>query len=313
MVRMLRQTTLFLLLFLTTAGLADAQSDPRMSVHVDFEAGRSLSLNEAIRKALPVLWDRIIVRDARAAVPSGAAGTPLLQRAVPVDNGMLVEFDPRRTFEYLKQNNIEYIAQQPKFQLLIRLWNQNGAEMAQTAHLLQQEAAALAQRQGVALEDDAPALVLNWRWLDATTVNLLTRGNTALPESSETREFNRGDPLDQLRGWMADIIIAARDADGRFRAQAGSDEAASAGKVRTAAGIEAILTVDVPATLAEQVILEDALARHPRVAAVVPKFLSHDSRQYLLRLKGDDDKWVPAWFKRRGMEVFSTPQGWQVR
>jgi len=283
-----------------------------MSVRVDFEEGEQLSLQEAVQQALPILWDRIVMRSARQSVPADVRGTSLLMRAIPDASGVQVEFHPDRTFEYLKQNNIEYIEQQPKLRLMIRLWNQNGVEMVQSAQLLRQEAEDAAQQWGIGLEEDAPALVLNWRWLDATTVSLMARGNTALPEAGETRDFRVGDPLEQLRSWMVETLVAARDADAAAR-QTVAAEATPAGKVRTADGIKAILIVERPATLAEQVILEEALEKHPAVKAVVPKFLSHDSRQYLLYLKGSNDEWVAAWFRKRGMQVAPTPQGWLVR
>lgn len=314
MLNTLYKAAVFAIFIAGMAAAANAQTDPRMMVRVDFEEGKQLSLKNAIQKALPTLWDRVVVRSARSSVPADAKATSLLMRAIPDADGVSVEFHPSRTFEYLKQNSIEYIEQQPRMQLIIHLWNQNGVEMMQSSQLLQQEAESIAQQWGIGLEEGAPVLVLNWRWLDATTVNLMTRGNAYLPESSETRDFRQGDPLEQLRIWMADRLVAARDAEVTARAsQLAGSETAMAGKVRTANGIEAILMVERPATLAEQVILEEALEKHPAVAAVVPKYLSHDSRQYMLYLKGSDDAWVPAWFKKRGMLVSPTPQGWLVR
>lgn len=292
------------------AGAAIAQGDARMSVRIDFEEGEQLSLQQSVSKALPTLWDRIVMRVSRDAVPNVNA-TSLLLKAVPDASGVLVEFNPQRTFDFLKQNRIEYIEQQPRLNLVIQMWNQNGIEMIQSEQLLLQEAHAIADQRGLILDESGASLILNWRWLDGSTVSYMQRGNSALPESGEIRSFGSGDPLEQLRVWISDTLLAARDAEASAKMVAGGES--QPGKIRTAEGIETVLIIERAASLPEQVILEEALEKHPAVAALIPKFISFDTRQYRLLLKGQSDEWVPSWFRRRGMQVSPTPQGWLVQ
>lgn len=74
-----------------------------------------------------------------------------------------------------------------------------------------------------------------------------------------------------------------------------------------------ILSIERQASLPEQVMFEDDLRRNPHVAGLSLKQVNKQGRQYRLALKSPDDQWLSAWFKRRGMTLTASADGWLVR
>jgi len=288
-----------------------AQADSRMVVEVQAdEEGRVPSVQEAIKQALPLLWDRIVDSKARGSLSDSMKATQFLERVLPRSDGVQVSFNEARVWQYLDQQEIPYLKEAPRINLMIQMSNQNGADMPQTVELLRANALSVAQARGILLSESSPALIVVWQWIDNSQVNLVVRGTSALAEFSETRKIETGDPLSQLQVWMADILLTARDA---HITGASQSVAIAPEKVVRDGGIEIILTIEQQAALPAQIALEDALRQHEKVASIIPISLSASSRQYRLHLKGEEDAWVPAWFQRRGMQVSPTPQGWLVR
>jgi len=287
-----------------------AESDRRMIVEVSVdEEGNVPSVHEAIQLALPLLWDRIVDSKSRASLSDSMKATPFLERVVPRSDGVQVTFSEARVWQYLNQHEIPHLKQAPHLNLMIQMINQNGSDMPQSAELLQAYAESSVEARGIMLSEPASALIVIWQWIDASQVNLTVRGNSALAEYSETRDIETGDPLIQLQDWIDEILLAARDAHISNSAKIG--EMLPLKETRDG-GIEAVLTIEQPATLSAQVALEDALRQHEKVIALTPTYLSAPSRQYRLQLKGEEDTWVVEWFQRRGMQVLPTPHGWLV-
>ena len=287
-----------------------AQADSRMIVEVQVdEEGRVPSVQEAIQQALPLLWDRIVDSKARGSLSDSMKATPFLQRVLPRSDGVQVSFNEARVWQYLDQQEIPYLKEAPRINLMIQMSNQSGSSMPQTEERLRANAESIAEARGVLLSESGPALIVVWQWLDNTQVNLVVRGNTALAEFSETRKIETGDPLLQLQIWMGEILLAARDTYivGPLQTDMTPPQEKRYG------GLEIMLTVEQSAALPAQVALEDALRQHEKVEAIIPVYLSASSRHYRLRLKGEGDVWVQQWFQRRGMQALPTPQGWLVR
>ncbi|MFC1626113.1 hypothetical protein ACFL19_00265 [Pseudomonadota bacterium] len=300
---------LFSLFFLMPYAYAEADSRMVVEIQAD-EEGRVPSVQEAIKQALPLLWDRLVDSKARKSLSDGMKATQFLQRVLPTGNGVQVSFNEARVWQYLDQQEIPYLKEAPRINLMIQMSNQNGADMPQTVELLRANAESVAKARGVLLSESGRALIVAWRWIDNSQVNLMVRGTTALAEFSEARKIETGDPLSQLQRWMEEVLLAARDAN-----ISNPDETAAMPslKKKRDGGIEVLLTIEQPATLPAQVALEDALRQHEKVESIIPSYLSAASRQYRLQLKGEEDAWVQEWFQRRGMQVLPTPQGWLVR
>lgn len=62
-----------------------------------------------------------------------------------------------------------------------------------------------------------------------------------------------------------------------------------------------ILTIESDHSLATQVMLEQALKRHPTVSGLVPTLLKKSRRQYRLELRDGNDDWVEDWFTAYGL------------
>ncbi|MDQ7010985.1 MAG: hypothetical protein Q9M29_04115 [Mariprofundaceae bacterium] len=306
-------------------GARMAGSDMRLQVEVlpDEENGSAQALRTDVKKAvdlaLPALWDRLVPVHARHDMPEDGQGLGLLLRASPTADGMNITFNRSRVWQYLKKRNVPFIDAPPAFNVIVHMYNLAGIAMPQSAALLAGYAREEAARWGYQVREDAPALVLNWRWLDQQQVSLSVRGNSRLPEFAETRMLEAGDPLPQMQAWLLEVMLRARDAYASDAMTAGSAAVATAGGAAAGAlpgvpvpmsGLERMLTIHRHATLPEQVLFEDALRRHPRVAALVPYLLSNDVQQYRLVLKSADDHWLMEWFARNGMQLSPRPDGW---
>jgi len=78
-------------------------------------------------------------------------------------------------------------------------------------------------------------------------------------------------------------------------------------------GKSGLLTIQLQASLPEQVLFEDDLGHDPRVVSLSLRQVNRQSRQYRLGLKGSDDQWLFEWIKLRGMTLTESVEGWLVR
>jgi len=74
-----------------------------------------------------------------------------------------------------------------------------------------------------------------------------------------------------------------------------------------------LLRIQRQASLPEQVLFEEELARDPRVLSLSLSQVNKDRQQYRLQLKSPDDQWMMAWFSRRGMTLTQSVEGWLAR
>jgi len=92
------------------------------------------------------------------------------------------------------------------------------------------------------------------------------------------------------------------------------DTLATSGSVAPASnGAYLILTIERRASLPEQVLFEEDLKHEPRIVDLSLRQVNRDGQQYRLRLKGADDQWLVQWFKRRGLTLSPTIEGWVAR
>lgn len=308
--RPLKQLFLLVVSLLILSTYSYAVSDPRMVVEVVAdEEGKVPAVEDAIKQALPVLWDRVVVDSARYSLSDRIKATPFLLRVVPHSDGVQVTFNQQRVWQYLDQHYIAYLKEAPRLSFQIQMINQNDIRMPKTAEALQTFAEDAALARGIVLDEKAPVLMASWRWLNTSQVYLSVRGNSLLAEFSETRTIDANDPLVQLQAWVKELLKKVRDAQ---IAEAGV-VIEKPGKLKWDNGIELILIIEQPASLSEQVILEDALRQNSKVKALIPTYLSAASRKYRMVLNGEDDVWIRAWFQRRGMQITPTPHGWLVQ
>jgi len=290
--------------------VTQAQEDSRFNISITFEDSKTPSVNELVKQALPILWDRIITQQTRSSLPDNIHAMTLLRRVRPQQGGSMIQFNPARVWSYLEKEGIPHIHRIPSFNLRIELINAFGSSMQGSEN----EVLAYAQQQsdilGIQLQPNAPLLVIRIQWLDDIQVQLSTRGQSRLGELSETRNLDMGDPFVQLKSWVLQTLIRARDAY-VWQPKVIIDPDSN---IQTSMSIPSLyLLIEQKANLSEQIALEAALRADPRVRGIVPSYLNYRSRQYILQLKQNDDSWITDWFAQRGMVAIPNAQGWLIQ
>lgn len=320
MMRLLQVFLLSLLLVWTGAAFA-VETDNRMMVELhasDVPADQAPNLQTDIpgmaKLALAMLWDRLVPQAQRAGMKDTDA-MALLQRAVPTgDGGLMLVFSHARVTQYLQSQGITYPAEAPHFNLTVHLTNPAGMPMPQSEALLMDYAKQNAERWGYVIDVHGDPLDLSWRWQDPQQVSLSITGNPRLANAQEIRSLAAGDPMPQIQAWMNDVMLKARDAYAATPAvpatAAAQPVAAPAADAAGSAPQTLELIVSGSATLAEQVLFEQALAGDPHVASLQLSRVGADSRQYLLHLRQGGEGWLPAWFASHGMQATPTVEGW---
>ena len=80
-----------------------------------------------------------------------------------------------------------------------------------------------------------------------------------------------------------------------------------------AAPVITLLSIERHASLPEQVLLEEDLAKDPHVQSLILQQVNSFGQQYRLRLKQPGDSWLTTWFTNRGMTLTQTVDGWLAR
>jgi len=318
---MIKRLLPFLLLLLLPH-LALAANDARMQVEIlaDDDKGQTVEyLHGNIRKAadlaLPQLWQRIVLQSELHKIPKKVKAVLFLQRATPVENGVSVTFNQRRVISFLKKNEIAHIPEQPNWMLSVQLSNASGRSMPESAAMLQEYATQHGQLLGYGLDGGHESLVLHWRWLDSRQITLSVRGTSKLGEISETRSVSTGDPFKQLEPWLSEIMLKARDAyaSNAQPVEVITTDVTATETVSSAKKEFLTLTIERQASLPEQVLFEEELRRDPRILDLSLRQVNQDGQQYRLHLNGSDDHWLTLWFKRRGLTLTPTIEGWVAR
>jgi len=299
---------LLCLCLLLNLGVAQAQEDPRFNISINFEDGKTPSLREQVKQALPILWDRIITQQARQAMPRNIKAMALLRRVHPEQGGSIIQFSPERVWARLEQENIPHIRTLPSFNLRIELINAFGSSMQGSENEILAYAHEQSDALGVQLKANAPLLAIRIQWLDDVQVQLSARGQSRLSEFSETRNLDMGEPFVQLKGWVIQTMIRARDA---YVWQ--SAMVTNTNNVNDLVAPSLHLLIEQEGSLPEQIALETALKSDPRVQSILPSYLNYRSREYIIQLKQNDDSWIADWFAQRGMVATPNAQGWLIQ
>jgi len=293
---------------LLNLGFAQAQEDPRFNISINFEDGKAASLREQVKQALPILWDRIITQQARQAMPRNIKAMALLRRVRPEQGGSIIQFSPERVWARLEQEHIPHIRTLPSFNLRIELTNAFGSSMQGSENEILAYAHEQSDALGVQLKANAPLLVIRIQWLDDIQVQLSVRGQSRLSEFSETRNLDMGEPFVQLKGWVIQTMIRARDAYA-WHETAATDTTNPDNDLT----LSLHLLIEQEASLPEQIALETALKADPRIQSMLPSYLNYRSREYIIQLKQNDDSWIADWFAQRGMVATPNAQGWLIQ
>jgi len=302
-------TGLLLLLVVCLPPSASATEDLRMKVEIAKQgtAGARPSLVAAMRQAVPTLWDRLIPRQWRAKAGNLTGTLSMVSRIVPARSTILVEFNRQAVFDYLGRSHIAYLAAVPGFHLAIRMQNSVGMPMHQTERLLKQYAQEVAAHWGIGLSETAPELIIGWKWIDASRVQVTIGGDTRLHVYGQIRDIAGEDPLEYMQGWLEELLLQARDGYAFIPGE-------RQGKVgRQTESLAIWLFLDRSLSLGEQVVLEDAIRGDSRVMRLIPHTYSDQRLRYRLVVRGLDASWVTAWFRQRDFQVTPVTGGWNLK
>jgi len=301
-----------------------AQADSRFIILLD-KSTAAKTLDGKIQQALPALWDRILPLNTRVSPPLVSNPQTLLRGIQTGKKSITLELNDSAVWALLAQQGIPMLRRILHVRLNIALLNVEEKPMLHSERLLAQEAATLARRWGIVLDDSASEVNMTFSWLDDTDVSLLMTGSALLADINENKTI-RGDSFVFLQTWLRDVLLQLRDtlaADDiitlppvRAKASmsdpyADQDDAEATTPVPAFDGI--LLVIRKAMTLSQQLLFEQAMEKEQRVRALLPLSFSSDEQRYALQLRGDDALWLKAWFSKLGMHASKQQQGWLIR
>ncbi|MDQ6987384.1 MAG: hypothetical protein Q9M25_06240 [Mariprofundaceae bacterium] len=295
--------------FSVSCGAAEADARFKVSLSDTALQQGGPDVRTLLNNALPVLWDRLVPTVQRSMADAIAADSRMVARIVPGNEQTLVEFNGDRVFAALRKAHIAAIVSEPRFHVLLSVRNDIDQEMQQTRMLLEEQLAELRLPYGIVFSDSGAGLVLQWRWLDISHVELSVRGQSRLGEFSEVREITGADPLPALQQWLQQVLLKARDA---YASDVDLQDNGMLAQTIDGFSIELIVARD--SRLLEQVALEESLSHDVRVRSVLPIGLSRSERRYRVQIEAGDTRWLGEWFSRRGYALSRQADGtWLAR
>ncbi|MDX8397469.1 MAG: hypothetical protein R8K49_04020 [Mariprofundaceae bacterium] len=309
---LLKRFFLLILLCISYSSTLQAQQeDQRFHIQLHFETLPTPELQLQVQQALPLLWNKIIPKNARDNMPRNLKAMSLLQRVQPQGHDTNIQFNATRIWTILQQRQIPHIKQQPSFQLHFTLNNAFGQKMQQSELELLTYMQQQSELIGIQLTQTAPRLNIRMQWLNDRDVQLSVRGQSRLSEFSETHNLGLGDdPLPQLQQWLLSTLTKARDS---YIWKPELDQPVL-DLNNNPTNQTFNITIEQAASLSEQIALESALENDPRVSSLIPAHLNRLSRSYHIVFKDPSNyNWISDWFAKRGMFSTRNAQGWIVQ
>lgn len=306
-----------------------AHADPRFVILLDKNTALP-TLDGKIQQALPQLWERILPINTQVNPPLVSQPRSLL-RGIQMGRKLItVELNDDAVWALLTQQGIPMLRKTPHIRLHITLLNIEDKPMLHSQRLLAEEAATLARRWGIVLDDSASEMNMAFTWLDEKQVALHITGSALLSEVHENKTI-QGDSFSFLQKWLRNDLLQLRDtlaavevvtptipfikvksnASRDNYADEASDEAHGFSNETSMDGT--LLVIRKAMTLSQQLLFEQAMAKEQRVKALLPLSFSSDQQRYLLQLKTGTDLWLKAWFSEHGMHAIKQEQGWLIR
>ncbi len=285
--------------FSTSAWAEDA--DARFHIRVyPTEYNPRLSVNDAMRLALPTLWKRVVPTQGLDKASRLKGRTSLVLQFKADKRWVDLVFNPVQVQRYLAGFGIAMVTQQPKWDLSIQVqgFDQDDASLARE---LMDFSYTMADKLGFLLTPKGRKLQLSFQpSADAygqSTISVDVQGAFSADILAETQQIPQAYLSYQLQAWLEDILLQIRDAY-----SLGTLHFKDTSK-------EMMITVEADLALTSEVALEEALVRQAHVVSVTPVLLQKMRRQYRIVMKDDDDSWVASWFSAYGMQATRQPDG----
>jgi hypothetical protein len=277
-----------------------ADVDARFHVQVKQQTEGRLTVKDAMRLGLPVLWKRVVPTQSMDKTYRLKGRTSLVLQYKATSQGVSLVFNPVQVQSYLAGFGITMIPQLPKWKLNIAVVGFSDND-SNTARELMNYSYTMADEFGFALTPRGKSLNLIFAPVVDEYGEVLIHANVGGDFSSDLlQETDRpavGYLSYQLQDWTDEILKEIRDAY------------ALGTLIFEDTSAVVMITVEGDDSLAAQVMLEQALRDEPEVEALVPVLLQRLRRQYRLTLKNEDDTWLESWFARYGLTAARQPEG----
>ncbi len=290
---MVLKSCLFGLLFLFPLIIHAEVVDARFQIHLQQEENMaSLDVKDAMTLALPILWKRVVptVDLEKASALEGRRS--LVLQFKPVKHGVYLVFNPVQVKAYLRAYGIAMIPVRPNWNLSIFVLGFPGADK-NTALDLMNYSYGIADDLGFELGPRGKKLQLIFApaidEYGQALVHVDVQGAFPANILSTTNQVVDGYLSYQLQAWLDSILREVRDAYSLGTLQFKEESS------------EILITIESEASLASQVMLEQALQHQPKVVSLVPVLLQKARRQYRLTLRDGDDTWIASWFAAYGL------------
>ena len=276
-----------------------AAADERFLVSLQDEGASELTIRQATKLALPVLWARVVPFDALEKSKSWAVATSLVLRFKPTSFGANVEFNPNQVEKFLRKRGIKMIQEQPFWNLDIHV-----AGFAEQGDMLAKDllntAYEMSDTYGFSLGANGRKLMLTFSPVTDVygelQLHVDVQGDFSADLLQQTNMPMQGYTDYQLQAFLKQVLLNIRDAyqdDMKFDAVSNV----------------VLLRIEAEHELASQVMLEQALLKLAVVESIVPTLLQKQRREYRLVLRDGDDSWLPSWFAAYGMKAIKQPEG----
>ena len=282
---------LFLVALLCSGEAGAAAEDKRFQVELVEQDAAGLDVQSSLELAMPILWKRIVPRAQIDKALELKARTSMLLQFKPLKHGVRMVFNPDQVNGYLQRSGINMITEQPHWNLDVQAkgFGEQDDEFSQD---LGHYAYAISDEYGFHLSSRGKVLKLQFS--PATDANgepiyhVELGGGLSSLMLTKVDMPSEGFASFQLQAFLHQVLMEIRDAY------------SSGQPATTSKAGEIIIEIQTGHALATQVMLEQALLKHPAVSAVVPTLLKKELRQYRLQLQDSNDGWLEAWFSQRG-------------
>jgi len=276
-----------------------AAADERFLVSLQDEGASELTIRQATKLALPVLWARVVPFEALEKSKSWPVATSLVLRFKTTSFGANVEFNPNQVRKFLRKRGVKMIQQQPYWNLGVYVvgFAEQGNMLAKD---LLNTAYEMADTYGFALGANGRKLMLTFSPVADVYGELQLHVDVQGDFSASLLE-EKNVPMQayteyQLQSFLKQVLLNIRDA---YQDDMKFDSVSNV----------VLLRIEAEHALASQVMLEQALLKLAVVESVVPTLLQKQRREYRLILRDGDDSWLPSWFAAYGMKVTKQPEG----
>jgi len=274
--------------------------DSRFMIELHEEEGVELDIQSATELALPILWQRVVPTKDIEKANALPTPTSLLLTFKTVKYGVKMVFNPNQVSSFLARYHITMIPKQPHWNFSVHAVGLSDSDEALSADLLNYTFG-ISDEFGFRLGSRGKKLqVLFAPVADAygeLFVHADVQGSFSAELLSQTDIQAKGFVAIQVQDFLHKILLEVRDAYIMDEPILGE----------TASSV--LVTIESVFSLSTQVMMEQALSKHPAVLSVVPTLLQKARRQYRIQLRDGNDKWIESWFAGYGLMASRQAEG----